>query len=294
MIVVKVSADGPAWIPGSIRKEVLKKGRLELTYRPTRAERHVLRKKKPIKVSEWCERHRVLTMSSLPGPWRNDVTPYLADIMDASILPWVTKIILCKAPQVGGSEIGHNFVGYCIDHAPGPVMYVFPDEQTAKENSRDRVIPMLQHSPQLSKYLTALEDDLSVVRVNLQHMPIYFSWSTSPSRLANKPIRYVIFDEVDKYPEFTGKKEADPISLGEKRTKTFSHNRKMWVISTPTVETGPIWKAFNDEAEVRFDWHVRCPECGMLQLMEFGNIKWPKDERDPETNRIQKAGLVPV
>ena len=41
-----------------------------------------------------------------------------------------------QKPQTGGSECGHNIVGYCIDRYPGPVMYVFPDELTARENAR--------------------------------------------------------------------------------------------------------------------------------------------------------------
>ena len=37
-----------------------------------------------LNVSEWAERYRVLDAksSALPGPWRNDKTPYLVGIMD--------------------------------------------------------------------------------------------------------------------------------------------------------------------------------------------------------------------
>ncbi|MCR5258490.1 MAG: hypothetical protein K6E40_10075, partial [Desulfovibrio sp.] len=41
-------------------------------------ERAVLRRRKPIPVSLWAERHRVIHTSSRPGPWRNSVAPYLA------------------------------------------------------------------------------------------------------------------------------------------------------------------------------------------------------------------------
>ena len=46
------------------------------------------------------------------------------------------------------------------------------------------------------------------------------SGANSPSSLASRAIKYVFFDEVDKYPVFSGK-EANPIKLATERTKTF-------------------------------------------------------------------------
>jgi len=203
-----------------------------------------------------------------------EVTPYLAGIMDASFYPSVQTIILCKAPQVGGSESVNNCIGYIIDRDPGPVLVIYPDELTAKENSRDRIQPMIKASPRLRQYMTSVEDDTSILRINLTHMPIYMAWARSAARLANKPIRYVIFDEVDKYVDTAGKHEADPISLGEARTITYRHNRKIWKISTPTVDTGNIWRALTTEAQVIFDYHVTCPFCGHHHKMDFNHIKW--------------------
>ena len=44
----------------------------------------VLRPVERVTVSKWAEANRVLPDSnSIPGPWRNSVTPYLVEIMDA-------------------------------------------------------------------------------------------------------------------------------------------------------------------------------------------------------------------
>ena len=90
-----------------------------------------MKRRRPVPISAWAEKHRVLEMSAIRGRWRNVFTPYLTGIMDVSGLPGVETVIICKSPQTGGSECGHNIVGYCIDRLPGPVMYVFPDELTA-------------------------------------------------------------------------------------------------------------------------------------------------------------------
>ncbi len=258
------------------------------------AERKVLRRRKKIPPSAWCEKHRILTMSSLPGPWRNESTPYLAGIMDASMHPSVQEVVICKSPQTGGSEAINNVIGYVSDRAPGPVLYVYPDELTAKENAIDRIGPMFTSSPRLRELMTGRDDDKSMVRIKLLSMPIYMAWASSVSRLANKPIRYLVFDETDKY-QRSNRTETDPINLGEARTTTFRWNKKIWKISSPTVEAGYIWQAFL-EAQVIFEYAVRCPECGCRQVMIFGDgeskggIKWPEGERD--ANRVEIGELA--
>jgi len=279
------------WLPGKILEKI-SSGSFDAKYLMvlSRAEKKVLRKHKRIPVSQWAEKHRVLHMSSLPGPWKNSVTPYLTGIMDAAGYPFVKTVTLCKSPQTGGSEAVHNFIGYIIDRAPGPVLYVYPDELTGRENSKDRILPMIESSPQLRGYMTGQQDDSGMLRVNLMHMPIYIAWARSASRLANKPIRYIVFDETDKYPETSGPKEADPISLGEARKTTYSHNHKIFKISSPTTEANFIWQAMTIEAEVIFDYWVKCPSCGRYQRMIFENIKVPEKEREP--NRIEKEKLA--
>ena len=268
------------WLPPPLRRIP---GEIHHAFRFSEPERKIFRKRKRIPVSAWAERYRVVTTSVLPGRWKNEVTPYLAGIMNASFFPSVRTVIICKAPQVGGTEAVLNCIGYAIDRDPGPVLFVYPDEKTAKENNQDRLQPMIKGSPRLRGYMTGISDDSSMFRIALQHMPIYMAWARSAARLANKPIRYLVFDEVDKYVDTAGKRETDPISLGEARAITYRYNCKYWKISTPTTDAGNIWKALTTEAQVIFDFWVSCPACGVLQKMCFAQIKWAhKDEAGPD------------
>ena len=283
------------WLPPSLLESPKE---IRHRFRISEPERKIFRKHKKIPVSKWCEQYRYVTMSVLPGKWKNDVTPYLAGIMDASFFPSIQTVILCKAPQVGGTEAVLNCIGYAVDRDPGPALLIYPDELTARENSQDRIQPMLKTSPRLRQYMTGIDDDSSMLRISLQHMPIYMAWARSAARLANKPIRYAVFDEVDKYPDTAGKRETDPISLGEARTITYRHNRRIWKISTPTTEGGNISKALNTEAQAIFDYWVTCPACNRLQKMTFDHIKWAHkaelDEKghahseEPETIEAEK------
>jgi terminase, large subunit len=262
------------------------------------AEKRILKKRRPIRVSVWAERHRIITMGKFQGAWRNEVTPYLTGIMDAMAFPSVRTIILCAAPQIGKTEAVNNFVAWAIDRAPGPVLYVYPDALTARENSKDRILPMIEASPRLKDYMTGWEDDKTSLRIKLAHMPIYLAWAGSAARLANKPIRYVIFDETDKYPPQSNKRETDPISLGEKRTITYRYDHKIIKLSTPTIEGAPIWTALQNEAEEVFVYHVPCPDCGEKQEMDFDQIRWPKikdaegHETHPDPEIVEKESLA--
>ncbi|MFZ7126400.1 MAG: terminase gpA endonuclease subunit [Desulfobacterales bacterium] len=256
----------------------------------TRGEKKRLRKRAQIPVSEWCERHRVVVKSSVPGLWRNRTTPYLAGIMDASYFRTVEGIVVCAAPQVGKSELVNNCIGYAIDRDPADVLYVYPDELTSREKSVDGIRPMIQTSRRLSSYTTGYQDDLGIFRMNLQHMTIYLAWAGSPSRLASKPIGKIVFDETDKYPVTSGKREAGPIDLGKKRLRTYKGRSKWWMTSSPSTEDGPIWQALETECDCVFDYWARCPECGGYQRMLFsekdssgGTVYWirvPDGERD--------------
>ncbi len=268
----------PAWLHPDTARQVLALGKQTWDFAMSKGERAVFRRRRQMRVSVWAEGHRVVHNSSLPGKWKNAANPCLAGIMDASFHPSVQTVVMMKAPQIGGTEAVHNCVAYAIDRAPGPALYVYPDELTARENALDRIIPMLKASARLSEYLTGAADDLSSMRINLRHMPLHMAWSGSPARLGNKPIRYLIMDELDKYQ--SSKREASSEDLAEKRVTTWRRKARIWKLSTPTLKDVGIhaaWKA----AEARYRYHVVCPYCGSELLMEFDRIKWPDAVTDP-------------
>ena len=96
---------------------------------------------------------------------------------------------------------------------------------------------------------------------------ICVGWASSVARLASRPVRIIVFDEVDKPGYYTTTKEAGPISLGVERTETF-FNRRIFELSTPTDEDGNITRDLKS-CDVIYDWHVPCPECGQYQPLRW-------------------------
>ena len=266
-------------------------GELFIPFAFSGAERRVFARKEKLTPSEWAEQRRIVTMGAHRGPWRNSISPHLVHIMDTWALPHVREVIICKSPQTGGTESQYNCAAYAMERDPSVMLFVMPRETDAKKTASDRIIPMLNDSPRLRELLSANPDDTASRRIKLNNGAIvYMAWSNSTSALASFPVKYIFFDEVDKYPPFIGK-ETDPITLGEKRARTFRYTHKIYKVSTPTREDGPIWKAYN-KADVIFKYHIPCPKCGATQIMKFGQLKWPEATTQEEIKREGAARYV--
>lgn len=255
-----------------------------------------IRPPKPQRPSEWAANHRYMprTMTASPGPWKNERTPYLAGIMDAVAETGIDQVVFLKAVQVGFSEALRNVLGYWIDHDPGPTLLVMPSEQSAKELVDERIRPLLQDTPKLKEYVSDAREDNKVHHTRLSSMSVFIGWAGSPQALASRPIRYVVFDEVDKYPPFSGK-EADPISLGLKRLTTYGTRAKAIIGSTPTTRVGAIWSAW-ERCTQRRHFMVPCPKCGERQALKWSQVKFPEREdgesQQDRAERIESSGLA--
>lgn len=223
-------------------------------------------------VSEWADRNRILSKeeSSYPGPWRTDRVPYLKKIMDAFNDESITTIIFLKPTQVGATETGINIIGYTIDQDPSRLLYVMPDDDIAKSFSADRLQGALSRCKALEGKYFADKSKNNMLRFRGGF--IMLASANSPAKLASWSVPKVFMDEIDKYPVWSGK-EASPLKLAEERTKNWP-NKKIFLASTPTLETGQIYKAYQS-ADVHYKFYIQCPKCGQWQKLEFGNLIIP-------------------
>jgi phage terminase large subunit GpA-like protein len=99
-------------------------------------ERRILAGQEHLTVSQWAERHRIVTTGHAQGLWKNETTPYLVEPMDTWNAPWVRHIILCFAPQIGKTSVALNCLLYSLDQDPGPAMYLMPDEKGGQAHCR--------------------------------------------------------------------------------------------------------------------------------------------------------------
>ncbi|MBX2807842.1 MAG: phage terminase large subunit family protein [Cellvibrionaceae bacterium] len=237
-----------------------------------------------LSVSEWADRYRMLSSRSAsePGRWTTRRTPYLKAIMDClSPASPVERVVFMKGAQVGGTECGNNWIGYCIHLAPGPMMAVSPTVEMAKRNSKQRIDPLIEESPALSERIApsrSRDAGNTVLAKEFRGGVLVMTGANSAVGLRSMPVRYLFLDEVDGYPaDVDG--EGDAIQLAEARTRTFAR-RKILIVSTPTISgVSPIEREF--EASDQRRYFLPCPHCGHRQWLRFEQLRWTWGE--PET-----------
>jgi phage terminase large subunit GpA-like protein len=233
-------------------------------------------------VSEWADRHRVLSprASAEPGRYRTDRTPYMRAIIDAlSPTHPARRIVVMKSAQVGFTEGGNNWIGYVIHHAPGPMLAVQPTVELAKRFSRQRIDPLVSESPALRERVKPARSRDAGNTVLSKEFPaglLVITGANSAVGLRSMPARYLFLDEVDAYPP-SADEEGDPVALAEARTRTFSWRSKILLGSTPTIHgLSRIEREY--EASDQRRYFVPCPHCGELQWLKFERLRWEKGQ----------------
>lgn len=235
-----------------------------------------------IAVSDWADQHRIMPNTAAePGPWRTDRTPYLRDIMDAlSVSSSAERIVFMKGAQLGATEAGLNWIGHVIANAPGLMLYVMPTTESARRTVRTRIDPLIASTPEIDRLVTKARSRDPGNTATLKSFPggqIAFVGANSAVGLRSTPARYLFLDEVDGFPHDAGG-EGDPISLALQRTVTFRGRRKIFMVSTPTIEgASRITKAFEESDKRRF--FVPCPHCGAYQALRWAQVKWTGNHR---------------
>jgi len=233
-------------------------------------------------VSKWATQHRILSdLSAEPGQWRTSRVPYLEEIMDClSACNPVERVALMKGGQLGGTECGLNWIGYCIHHAPGLMLMVMPTLDAIKRNTTARIDPMIAAAPALANLVVeprAREPGNSQFKKIFPGGQLVMVGATSGVGLRSTPARYLFMDEVDAYPGDAGG-DGDPVALAIQRTVTFRGRRKIFLCSTPTLKDfSRIEKAYQESDQRRYQ--VPCPRCGEYAVIDWSQIQWPEGKR---------------
>ncbi len=240
-----------------------------------------------VTVSEWADNNRILDerYGAWPGPWRTSRAPYAREWMDSGSTRWVRRISICASTQVGKSEACNNILAYYIAQQPAPIMVVVPRGDDVRTAMQRRIDPMVRASPALRDELTSRKHDAKTKDIAFKRALLYVRAATSPADLASNPIRVALCDELNKWPDWSGK-EASPLALVQSRTHTFPQNHLIVCVSTPTIAGHGISREFRRGDRRRY-W-VPCPHCGTKQTIEWSQLKWPADIRTEEEMRARR------
>lgn len=257
-------------------------------------------------VSDWAEEKRVIPEGLSPyyGPYSFDVNPYMREIVDClSESSAVREVAVMKGTQitftVGGIE---NWIGYVIDVAPAPMLYVTGDAGLADSQMELRIDAMIDNAgighkigAQSKREGQRKTGDVK----SRKEFPGGFLIAAGPNsgaKLRSFSFKDINVDEVDAFPDSTGK-EGDPIYLIRRRVDAFSESYKILWGSTPLFEHNSKIKKLYEEGDKR-KYFVPCKHCGHMQFLKWGKkdepggLKFEKDEDDRLVCEIDSDGQI--
>lgn len=239
-------------------------------------------------VSQWADTFRQLpSVSAEPGRWKTSRVPYFKEVMDAFTQAGVHRVVVKSAAQVGKSEVLLNVIGRFAMLDPATVMIVQPTLEMAQDFSKDRLERMIRDT----KVLTPLFYDLGKTRTANQTIlskfytggRIVLQGANSPAGLASRPIRILLCDEVDRFPQ-SAQNEGDPVDLAAKRQSSF-WNYKTGLFSTPTVE-GESRIDIEYKLGTQEQWSHACPNCGEYHFLDYREMVSDYDEHVEEKSKV--------
>ena len=252
--------------------------------------------RKRLLVSQWSEKNRRLSSKSAaePGPWRNSRIPFLVDIMDALSDDDPAEIVVfIKSAQVGATSCALNWVGWTIEHSPAPFMVLFPGEKMGEAWSRGPLQQLLVETPSLRRIIPPgrrNDNNNTLMEKDFPNGKLYIRSANIPADLASVTVKRLLLDEVDRFP-FELENEGDPVSLAIRRSATFGYRRKVFINSTPTIESlsriNQWWKDSNQQ-----HYYVPCPHCGDLQYLKWHNLRYPEGKPYEAKYICEKNGCV--
>ena len=259
--------------------------------------RHGLKPLPKTSVSEWADTYRYLSagVSSEPGKWRTERAEYQRAIMDAFTEPGVHRVVVKSAAQIGKSDIMNNVIGRFAHLDPASIMMIQPTVDMAQDYSKSRIAPMIRDTPVLSslfydvkragdKTAKTRDGNNTILSKFFPGGRLVMCGANSPAGLASRPVRILLADEVDRFPESAGN-EGDPVDLASKRMTTF-WNYVMGLFSTPTIE-GDSRIEIEYNAGTQEEWQHQCPNCSEWHLIRYLDMITNAEEHRDKSGRRQ-------
>jgi phage terminase large subunit GpA-like protein len=249
-----------------------------------------------LSMSEWAARYRVLSPEATAnhGAWRNEVVPYLAEIMDCVSDRVTQEVVVVSPSQAAKTELILNAIGYFVHQEPSPILVVQPTVETGESFSKDRVAPMIRDAAALSALIAparSRESNNTILSKAYPGGQLDITGANAPSGLAMRPKRVVLLDERDRHPRSAGT-EGDVKAIARARTRSFQRRRKLVEVSSPTsLEESLIWPSFLEGTQEVYE--VPCPSCATWQTLAFQQLKWEIDDAGkvvPESVAYECAG----
>lgn len=221
----------------------------------------------------------------MPGRWKTDQVEVARGPMLAITDPEVRRVTVMGPTQLMKSSLLENTFGYFAHQDPSPILLAQPTVELAEAFGRERIDNMIRDCSCLSEIVREKKSRDGANTLSFKAFPgghLALVGVNSPSKLASRPIKVALMDEVDKYPESAGDEGDVPSLIGERVATFFDH--KLIQVCSPTIEGDSRIDNEYHKGDRRI-YKVPCPHCRHAEEMQWKNVDWP--EGDPESAQYQ-------
>ena len=244
-----------------------------------------------ISVPDWADKYRkhAVGAGSARGDWDSRIVMVGRQIQMAVTEPGVDTLTVKASTQLTKTALLQNIFGYMAHLDPCPMLMVQPKDDAAKKFSKEQIEPMISATPVLRKVFGRRKTRTSEDTLLEKYFSGGFLALTgpgNPDNLARRPIRVILYDEVDKYLET---REGPVIPIGERRLASFSELGTLSVrVCSPTVEGESVIDSEFNKGDQRRP-SMCCPACGHRLFAEWKHVDIPKDGN---TYLTEQAAIV--
>lgn len=249
---------------------------------------HTLYKPEPQTLSIWADQNFYLSpeSSAVEGPW--ETLPPQKGIMDCISNDDIRVVSWRKSARTGYTKIIVAAICYFAEHRKRNIVVFQPTDTDAEEFVKDEINPAIRDVDVVRDIFPSFDKKSKDNTLSKK----VFNGSTLDIRGGESPRNYrrltkdvAIYDELSSFTRDAGG-EGKPTDLGDVRITTSSFPKSVRGSTPKTEGTCQITDSLN-EADMVLEFHVPCPHCDGMQLLEWGGskadfgIKWQND--DPKT-----------
>jgi len=243
-----------------------------------------------ISVPDWADRYRFLAREagSTSGRFRTSQVEIARGPMLAVTEPGVRTITVMCATQLLKTTLLENVFGFHAHLDPCPILLVQPKDDAAEAFSKERILPMIKATPVLRGLISSNRRKADKVGREQRYIDkepentltflrfpggfLALTGAGSPDNLARRPVKKVLYDEIDKY---APTKEGNTLALGDERLATFTGGQSIRACS-PTIEEESEIENSHAHSDQR-KASVSCPHCSHRQFLDFfQHVDWEK------------------
>ena len=189
--------------------------------------------------------------------------------------PSVNEITAMVAAQSAKTLTMLVLLAWAIAEDPGPILWVTKNTTEARKFAKTRLMPLLERCVPVAEKIPTERYSKTTLAIYFPGAPLVIASADNPADLQSTPYRYIFLDEVRSW-------KPGRLEMVSKRTRSYPHNYKKVVISTPDMESDAMHRAYLTGDQRR--WFVKCPSCGKFHELEWGDpkteggLKWDKTE----------------